>query len=75
MVDPISSSSGGGVVGHGIQLVDLFLFDVMGRFGRKTIVGIIGDCTTSSVTLGDYEITYVVSSIIGMGDVISSPHS
>ena len=71
MANPISSFSGGGVVSHGLQLVDLFLFDVLGRFGCKTMVGITGDCTTSSATLGDYEITYVVSSIIGVGDGIS----
>ena len=75
VVDHVASSFSGGVFSHDIQLVDLFIFDVPSGYGRNTTFGIIDDCATSYATLGDCETTSVVSSIIGVGDIISIPNS
>ena len=50
--EPVTSSSGGGVVSHDIRMVDLFLFHVPGGSSHKTTVGIMGDYATSSTTMG-----------------------
>ena len=71
--NPIASSSSGGVIWflRPVPWPDHFLLDVLDGSGHKTNVGIIGDHEMSFVILGDYETTYTVSSIIGVGEEIS----
>ena len=73
--NPIASSSCGGVVAHDFQLVDRFLFDIPSGSGCKITLGITRDCETGYSTLGDYETTSVVSSIIGVFNENSRPYS
>ena len=76
-VDPIASSSGGGVVFF-LRLVPWsyhFLLDVSRGSSHKTTIGIIGDYEMASAILGDYKKTSALSSIIGVGEGISRPDS
>ena len=69
-----SSNFGGGAATF-LQLLDYFLFNVLGGFNHNLTSGMNGICSPSFATMV-YGGTYaVVSSIMGVGEGVSTPDS
>ena len=73
-VDPVGFSYGGGVVSF-LWVPYHFLLDVSGGSGLKITHGITGDCATSSSIVVDGQTNATMSSVMGIGEGVSTPYS